>query len=81
MSLNQIVIGVKPVQNTQPYVPIKIENYSYYPSDQIGLGYISHVFLGRNDHTGSLNSDLGELVAIKIINFSKEDELGLNLIQ
>jgi hypothetical protein len=33
--------------------PIKIGSYSYYTSDEIGLGYISHVYLGKNDITGS----------------------------
>jgi hypothetical protein len=35
-----------------PPAPVKIGNYSYYTSDEIGLGYISHVYLGKNDITG-----------------------------
>lgn len=37
---------------SRPSAPMKIGNYSYYTSDEIGLGYISHVYLGKNDITG-----------------------------
>lgn len=38
------------------------------------------MFLGRNDHTGNVFCYSGELVAIKVIDFAKEDELGQRLI-
>jgi hypothetical protein len=56
MSENKITIGIKVPLNraaSQSSSPIKVENYSYFPADEIGLGYISHVYLGRNDHTGT----------------------------
>lgn len=57
MSENRITIGIKaPLARvtSQTDTAIKVGNYSYYCSDEIGLGYISHVYLGRNDHTGSV---------------------------
>jgi hypothetical protein len=56
MSENKISIGIKiPLSKatSQSNSTIKIKNYSYFPSDEIGLGYISHVYLGRNDHTSN----------------------------
>lgn len=55
MSENRITIGIrvsKPNNIGNPPAPVKIGNYSYYTSDEIGLGYISHVYLGKNDITG-----------------------------
>ena len=36
------------------YTRKKIENFSYGLNDQIGKGYSSQVYRGRNDDTGSL---------------------------
>lgn len=55
MSENRITIGIRvsmPNNISRPSAPMKIGNYSYYTSDEIGLGYISHVYLGKNDITG-----------------------------
>ncbi len=56
MSENRITIGIRicmPNNVSRSSAPIKIGSYSYYTSDEIGLGYISHVYLGKNDITGS----------------------------
>lgn len=42
----------------------KIEHFSYALSDEIGLGYSSHVYKGKNDKTN-------ELVAVKVIDIKK----------
>ena len=55
MSENRITIGIRvsmPNSISRSSAPMKIGNYSYYTSDEIGLGYISHVYLGKNDITG-----------------------------
>ena len=42
----------------------KIQHFSYALSDEIGLGYSSHVYKGKNDKTN-------ELVAVKVIDIKK----------
>ena len=61
MSENKITIAINPAQAKKGPPQIdgmialkKIENYSYALSDEIGLGYSSHVYRGKNDLT-SLN--------------------------
>lgn len=58
----------------------KIENYSYALTDEIGLGYSSHVYKGKNDLTSISFHNIDELVAIKAIDIKKEDELNRQFI-
>lgn len=53
MSENRITFEIK--LNHKPSGSesvVKVGNYSYCSADQIGLGYSSKVFQGRNDLTG-----------------------------
>ena len=53
----------------------KVEDYSYCLSHNIGKGYSSQVFKGRNDNTD-------ETVAIKVIDMSKlKGEVHKNLLE
>ena len=45
----------------------KLEDYSYCLNHNIGKGYSSCVYKGRNDVTGKLVCNLDETVAIKVI--------------
>lgn len=55
MNENKITIAINPNQNKK--IPQmdgmialkKIENYSYALTDEIGLGYSSHVYRGKNE--------------------------------
>lgn len=52
MSENRITLGIKiPLGKASSHssIPIRVQNYSYFASDEVGLGYISHVYLGKND--------------------------------
>lgn len=60
MSENKITIAINPNQTKKGPPQIdgmialkKIENYSYALSDEIGLGYSSHVYRGKNDLTSN----------------------------
>lgn len=60
----------------------KIENYSYAMSDEIGLGFTSHVYKGRCDITSILSIKLDQQVAIKVIELKKNsDELQANFLK
>ena len=45
----------------------RLDQYSYSPSNNIGKGYSSYVYKGKNDLTGTPSSYLDETVAIKVI--------------
>ena len=57
MSKNKITIAIPKNQTKKSIPPTidgmvalkKIENYSYALTDEIGLGYSSHVYKGKND--------------------------------
>ena len=62
MSENKITMTIKPSDN-KPKVPQidgmialkKIEHYTYALSDEIGLGFSSHVYRGKNEHNSKTN--------------------------
>ena len=59
MSENKITMTIKP-SDTKSKVPQidgmialkKIEHYTYALTDEIGLGFSSHVYRGKNEHNG-----------------------------
>ena len=48
-----------------------MEDYSYLLNENIGKGYSSQVFRGRNDLTGTTPHHIDESVAIKVIDMKK----------
>lgn len=57
MSENKITIAITANQTKKGPPQVegmialkKIENYSYALTDEIGLGFSSHVYCGKNDH-------------------------------
>lgn len=60
MSENKITMTIKPAENKKnPTIDgmialKKIEHYTYALSDEIGLGFSSHVYRGKNEHTSIL---------------------------
>jgi hypothetical protein len=53
MSENKITMTIKPAENKTPQMDgmialKKIEHYTYALSDEIGLGFSSHVYRGKN---------------------------------
>ena len=59
MSENKITMTIKPAENKKiPQIDgmialKKIEHYTYALTDEIGLGFSSHVYRGRNEHTST----------------------------
>jgi hypothetical protein len=49
----------------------KILNYSYALTDEIGLGYSSKVYKGKNDTTSINLFILDEIVGIKVVDLKK----------
>lgn len=54
MSENKITMTIKPAENKAPQMDgmialKKIEHYTYALSDEIGLGFSSHVYRGKNE--------------------------------
>jgi hypothetical protein len=45
----------------------KIENYSYALTDEIGLGYSSHVYKGKNDLTSTKHIIQTKLLPLKLL--------------
>lgn len=53
----------------------RIENYSYAISDEIGLGFTSHVYKGKDELTN-------QLVAVKVIELkNNKDELHASFLR
>jgi hypothetical protein len=57
MTENKIMIAINANQTKKGPAHVegmialkKIENYSYALTDEIGLGFSSHVYRGKNDH-------------------------------
>ena len=58
MTENKITMTIKPAEPKVPQIDgmialKKIEHYTYALTDEIGLGFSSHVYRGKNEHNST----------------------------